>query len=82
MAPHIANRRPQRSSALQGPRKSDRTFRDPAPGQYLITGSALWLSMRAIGESLAGRVVLLEMWPLRASEWRRKKPWDWNILHS
>ena len=57
-----------------------RVDRDPTPGQYLITGSALWLSMRAIGESLAGRVVLLEMWPLRASEWRRRKPWDWNIL--
>lgn len=54
--------------------------RDRKTGQYLITGSALWLSMQAIGESLAGRVVLLEMWPLRASEWRRGVPWDWSLL--
>ena len=57
-----------------------RVDRDAAPGQYLITGSALWLSMRTIGESLAGRAVLLEMWPLRASEWLQQKPWDWDVL--
>jgi len=54
--------------------------RETAPGQYLLTGSALWLSMPAIGESLAGRVVLLELWPLRASEWLHPRPWDWRVL--
>ena len=57
-----------------------RVDRDRRPGQYLITGSALWLSMRAIGESLAGRVVLMEMWPFRASEWKGRGVWDWNSL--
>ena len=38
------------------------------PGQFLLTGSALWLSMKTIGESLAGRVALLELWPFSAAE--------------
>ena len=38
------------------------------PGQILITGSALWLSMRTIGESLAGRVALLELGPFSLAE--------------
>jgi uncharacterized protein len=46
------------------------------PGQYLITGSALWLSMASISESLAGRTAILEMFPFRPSEWRQAK-WDW-----
>lgn len=53
-----------------------RVDRDPRPGQYLITGSALWLSMKSIGESLAGRTAILEMWPFRACEWR-STTWDW-----
>ena len=39
------------------------------PGQYLITGSALWLAMRNIGETLAGRVAILELWPFSLAEW-------------
>lgn len=50
-----------------------------APGQYLITGSALWLSMRRIGESLAGRTAILEMFPFRPGEWRGGA-WDWGRL--
>ena len=50
---------------------------NPCPGQYLITGSALWLSMKSIGESLAGRTAILEMFPFRACEWRAKN-WDWS----
>ena len=49
---------------------------NPAPGQYLITGSALWLSMASISESLAGRTAILEMFPFRPGEWRRTE-WDW-----
>lgn len=57
-----------------------RVDRDSRPGQYVITGSALWLSMRTIGESLAGRVALLEMWPFRASEWSGNRSFDWEAL--
>lgn len=51
----------------------------PAPGQYLITGSALWLSMPSISESLAGRTAILEMFPFRPSEWLQTS-WDWARL--
>lgn len=54
-----------------------RVDRDNRPGRYLITGSALWLSMKSIGESLAGRTAILELWPFRASEWRNTI-WDWE----
>jgi len=54
-----------------------RVDRDSRPGRYLITGSALWLSMKSIGESLAGRTAILELWPFRPSEWR-SKPWRWD----
>jgi predicted AAA+ superfamily ATPase len=56
-----------------------RVDRDNRPGRYLITGSALWLSMKSIGESLAGRTAILELWPFRASEWRNTT-WDWEGL--
>ncbi len=49
---------------------------NPKPGQYLITGSALWLSMKKIGESLAGRVAILELWPFRFAEWHEKPSLD------
>ncbi len=51
---------------------------DNAPGRYLITGSALWLNMKTIGESLAGRCAILELFPFRASEWNGT-PWDWGL---
>jgi len=50
------------------------------PGQYLITGSALWLAMRAIGETLAGRVALLELWPFSLAEKSGLKPFDFGFL--
>ena len=55
-----------------------RVDEDPRPGQYLITGSALWLSMKTIGESLAGRTAILEMFPFRPCEWRGAQ-WDWAL---
>lgn len=58
------------------PALKQRVDNDPRPGQYLITGSALWLSMKTIGESLAGRTAILEMFPFRPCEWRGSK-WDW-----
>jgi len=50
------------------------------PGQILITGSALWLSMKAIGESLAGRVALLELWPFSEAEWMERSAPAWGQL--
>ncbi|NCC52368.1 MAG: ATP-binding protein [Spartobacteria bacterium] len=50
------------------------------PGQYLITGSALWLSMPAIGETLAGRVALLNLWPFSYAERESRTPFDLNLL--
>lgn len=50
------------------------------PGQYLITGSALWLSMPHIGETLAGRVVLLNLWPFSYAERESRAPFDLNLL--
>jgi hypothetical protein len=40
------------------------------PGTYLITGSANYLLMRSVSESLAGRVALFELPPLSWPEWR------------
>lgn len=38
-----------------------RIDRDRRPGQYLLTGSQQWQVLRALSESLAGRVVFLEL---------------------
>lgn len=57
-----------------------RVDEDRRPGQYLITGSALWLSMKRIGESLAGRVAILELWPFRLAEWKGTDPFDFSNL--
>lgn len=38
-----------------------RVDRDRTPGQYLITGSQQWSVMRSLSESLAGRVVFLDL---------------------
>lgn len=53
---------------------------DLTPGQYLITGSALWLSMSAIGETLAGRAAILELWPFSVAEQCEQKPFDFGLL--
>lgn len=50
------------------------------PGQFLLTGSALWLSMKTIGESLAGRVALLELWPFSAAEAAERESPDIDAL--
>jgi len=43
---------------------------DPAPGRFLLTGSANALTAPKISESLAGRVRRIELWPLAQSEIR------------
>lgn len=42
--------------------------RDPAPGRFLLTGSANLLGLRSVTESLAGRAVYLDLLPLSWSE--------------
>ncbi len=42
--------------------------RDQRPGRFLITGSARLLSIRAVQDTLAGRIELLELGPLTQGE--------------
>lgn len=42
--------------------------RDKTRGRYLLTGSADFLTVPTLSESLAGRAVLLDMWPLSQGE--------------
>jgi predicted AAA+ superfamily ATPase len=44
---------------------------DPAPGRFLLTGSANIFTAPKISESLAGRVRRIELWPLAQSEIHR-----------
>jgi len=44
------------------------------PGSYLITGSANYLLMKRVSESLAGRVALFDLHPLSWPEWRGASP--------
>ena len=41
---------------------------DPSRGQFLLNGSADFLTVPAISESLAGRAALLELWPFTQGE--------------
>lgn len=41
---------------------------DPTPGQYLLNGSADFLMVPTISESLAGRAAFLELWPFTQGE--------------
>lgn len=40
------------------------------PGRFLLTGSAKFLSVKTLSESLAGRVRLIDLWPLAQGELR------------
>lgn len=44
--------------------------RDTRPGQFLLTGSADLLTMRAVSDTLPGRAVYVRLWPLSQSEIR------------
>ena len=41
---------------------------DPTPGRFLLTGSTNFLTVPTISESLAGRVRVLDLWPLSEAE--------------
>ena len=42
--------------------------KDPSPGRFLLTGSTNFLTVPNLSESLAGRMVICELWPLSMSE--------------
>ncbi len=50
-----------------------RVDRDPAPGQFLLTGSANLLEMAQVKDSLAGRVEYLRLHPFSQGELREQK---------
>lgn len=39
-----------------------------APGQFVLSGSTRFLTVPTLSESLAGRAVLMDLWPLSAAE--------------
>lgn len=41
---------------------------DPNPGQFLLTGSTRFMTLRTISESLAGRVHIIDLWPYTQGE--------------
>ena len=65
LSPSAADARRQRAI-------KQRVDADDSPGQFLLTGSALWLSMGRISESLAGRAAIPECgrsdWPSGVEE--------------
>lgn len=38
---------------------------NPAPGQFLLTGPTRFMTLPTISESLAGRVHIVDLWPIR-----------------
>lgn len=42
--------------------------RDQAPGSFVLSGSTRFLTVPTLSESLAGRVALIELWPLSVAE--------------
>jgi uncharacterized protein len=47
--------------------------RDPRKGRFLLTGSSRFLTVPRLSESLAGRVILVDLWPLSQGEMRRRR---------
>jgi hypothetical protein len=45
-----------------------RVDRDPSPGQFILTGSSRFLTFPRTSESLAGRVEIIDLWPLSQGE--------------
>jgi predicted AAA+ superfamily ATPase len=41
---------------------------DRTPGQFLLTGSSRFLTMAGLSESLAGRAVIIDLWPYTQGE--------------
>jgi len=48
---------------------------DPEPGQFILSGSSRFLTVPTLSESLAGRAVFLDLWPLAVAE-RTEGPAD------
>ncbi|GAB3160541.1 ATP-binding protein [Myceligenerans halotolerans] len=44
------------------------TDRSDAPGQFVLSGSTRFLTVPTLSESLAGRAVFVDLWPLSAAE--------------
>lgn len=57
----------QRAPELLLPLKA-RVDRDPRPGRFLLTGSAQLLTLPRLSDALAGRLEILELWPLSQGE--------------
>lgn len=45
-----------------------RIHEDKTPGQWVLTGSQQWALMKNIGETLAGRIAILHLYPFSISE--------------
>ncbi len=50
-----------------------RVDRDRAPGRFLLTGSTNFLTLPTLSESLAGRVDIIDLWPLSQGEVDRRR---------
>jgi predicted AAA+ superfamily ATPase len=48
---------------------------DPRPGQFILSGSSRFLTVPTLSESLAGRAVFVDLWPLSMAE-RTRGPAD------
>ncbi|MCD0445786.1 ATP-binding protein [Glycomyces sp. A-F 0318] len=46
---------------------------DDAPGQFVLSGSTRFLTVPTLSESLAGRAVFVDLWPLSAAERTRSE---------
>lgn len=57
----------QRAPELLLPIKA-RVDADPRPGQFLLTGPAHLLSLPRVSDALAGRLEIVELWPLSQGE--------------
>jgi predicted AAA+ superfamily ATPase len=47
---------------------------DPRPGRFLLTGSANLLTIPRVADSLAGRMAIVDLFPLSVSEVRKHRP--------
>ena len=45
------------------------------PGQFIITGSQQWSILKSLSESLAGRAVILDLYPFSLQEQYLQSPW-------
>ena len=48
-----------------------RIDKDKRPGRWILTGSQQWALMRGVGETLAGRIAILHLYPFSMSEIRK-----------